>query len=49
MWQSFKAAVDAFGREQPHLGNDVVLGAESVFRAILTWFTDWRGIAGGRS
>jgi heme oxygenase len=47
MWQSFKAALDAFGRQQPHLGNDVVLGAESVFRAILTWFTYCRTIAAG--
>ena len=49
MWQSFKAALDAFGCRQPYLGNNVVLGAESVFRAILAWFTNDRTIAVGQS
>ena len=38
MWQSFKAALDNFGREKPDLRADVVTGAERVFRAILVWF-----------
>ncbi len=37
-WQSFKAALDAFGNARPWLVDDVALGAESVFRAILAWF-----------
>jgi heme oxygenase len=38
MWQSFKAALDNFGRENPDLCADVVTGAKRVFRAILAWF-----------
>jgi len=38
MWQSFKAALDNFGREKPDLCADVVTGTERVFRAILAWF-----------
>lgn len=47
-WQTFKAALDAFGRECPTLHAYVVSGAENVFRAIMTWFapssmkTGWR-------
>jgi heme oxygenase (biliverdin-IX-beta and delta-forming) len=39
LWQRFKAALDAFGNDWPQFGDDVLLGAESVFRAILTWFS----------
>jgi heme oxygenase len=37
-WQAFKTALDSFGYESSKLGPDVVSGAESVFRAITTWF-----------
>jgi heme oxygenase (biliverdin-IX-beta and delta-forming) len=39
IWQRFKAALDAFGNDRPQLSDDVLLGSESVFRAILTWFS----------
>jgi heme oxygenase len=38
MWHAFRASLDAFGAEQPIRGQDVVAGADSVFRAILAWF-----------
>lgn len=37
-WQTFKTALDAFGRDCPPLQGDVASGAESVFRAIAAWF-----------
>ena len=38
MWTSFRATLDCFGRAQPQVRGDVLIGAESVFRALLTWF-----------
>jgi heme oxygenase len=38
MWQSFRTALDAFGREQPLLRDSVLTGAEDVFGAVLAWF-----------
>jgi heme oxygenase len=38
-WKEFRTALDAFGRRQPDAVDDVVRGAESVFRALLEWFT----------
>jgi heme oxygenase len=37
-WQTFKTALNAFGRERPRLGADVISGAEGAFRAIAAWF-----------
>jgi heme oxygenase len=37
-WQTFRTVLNAFGRERPRLRADVIAGAESVFRAIATWF-----------
>jgi heme oxygenase len=38
MWQSYRAAVDTFGRERPWRQDEVVFGARRVFRSILEWF-----------
>jgi heme oxygenase len=38
MWESFRAALDRFGRDCPQLRVDVVTGAERLFRALLAWF-----------
>ena len=38
MWQSFQAALDAFGRAHPGRCADVVTGAQRTFRALLAWF-----------
>jgi heme oxygenase len=38
MWQSVRAALDAFGRAEPQLRADVIEGAERTFRALLAWF-----------
>ena len=45
MWQSFRATLDAFGRERSLLRADVVTGAQRVFRAILAWFAPFRAAA----
>jgi heme oxygenase len=45
MWHAFRASLDAFGARQPLLGQDVVAGAESLFRAILVWFAPFRARA----
>jgi hypothetical protein len=49
MWQSFKAALDNFGRERPELCADVVIGAERVFRAILAWLAPLSTVDGGKT
>jgi heme oxygenase len=38
MWRCFRTALDGFGREQPQCRDDVVLGAQRSFQAILGWF-----------
>jgi heme oxygenase len=43
-WLAFKTALDTFGYESPILVPDVVSGAESVFRAITTWFVPLHSI-----
>jgi heme oxygenase (biliverdin-IX-beta and delta-forming) len=48
MWQSFQAALDGFGRERPQLREDVAIGAERAFGAILAWFTPFRAGAVNR-
>jgi heme oxygenase len=47
MWQSVRAALDAFGRAQPQLCADVIEGAERTFRAMLDWFAPF--VTVGRS
>jgi heme oxygenase len=44
MWQSFRAALDRFGHANPHLRAEVVIGADRMFQAILTWFARQDGI-----
>jgi heme oxygenase len=44
MWQSFRAALDAFGHTRPLLQADVVTGAERSFQAILNWFAPFRAV-----
>lgn len=48
-WQTFKTALNAFGRERPCLGADVISGAEGVFRSIAEWFAPFRSITETRS
>jgi heme oxygenase len=48
-WQTFKTALNTFGRERPCLGADVISGAEGVFRSIAAWFTPFRPITETRS
>jgi heme oxygenase len=38
-WPSFKSTLDDFGRTNPQQRFDVLIGAQSVFRAILSWFS----------
>jgi len=49
MWQSFRAALDEFSLQQPQLCNDVVVGAERTFRAMLVWFAPFCAAEVGRS
>jgi heme oxygenase (biliverdin-IX-beta and delta-forming) len=44
-WDSFRAALDSFGRANPALCEDVVIGAERVFAALRTWFGPARNVA----
>jgi heme oxygenase len=44
-WNSFRAALDSFGRTKPNLCVDVIVGAERVFEALLTWFGSARDVA----
>jgi heme oxygenase len=41
-WQTVRTALNAFGRERPSLGADVISGAEGVFGAITAWFALFR-------
>jgi heme oxygenase len=47
-WQDVKAALDAFGREQPQRRAEVVAGAEGTFHAMLAWFAPFCVIAASR-
>jgi heme oxygenase len=47
-WQTFKTALNAFGRQQPFRAADVISGAERVFHAIATWFTLFRTVTESR-
>ncbi len=49
MWQSFRTALDAYGRENPGLCPDVVTGAERTFRALLAWFLPFGCVAERRT
>jgi heme oxygenase len=47
MWQSFRSALDAFGRERPQRRADVVAGAKRTFCAMLAWFAPFGAVAAG--
>jgi hypothetical protein len=47
-WSSFRASLDSFGRAKPKLCGDVVVGAQRVFKALLTWFGSVRNVAAER-
>jgi heme oxygenase (biliverdin-IX-beta and delta-forming) len=49
MWSTFRTTLDDFGCAWPHLREDVLSGAERVFRAILTWFTPFAHASVGAS
>ena len=49
MWQNFRAALDEFCLRQPRLCDDVVIGAERTFRAMLVWFAPFCAETAGQS
>jgi heme oxygenase len=38
IWQAFRATLDSFDRLRPGVREDVLLGAENLYRAMLSWF-----------
>ena len=46
MWNSFRSAVDGFGRDRPELRANVVSGAERTFGSIKDWFAPFCAASG---